>query len=76
MTGIAPLNEVLAAGILNFSGWDLKRPLIDPMCGSGTFLCEALMLARNIPPTIKRKSFGFMNHKDYDHGLWEKLKAK
>jgi putative N6-adenine-specific DNA methylase len=76
MTGVAPLNEVLAAGILNFSGWDLKRPLMDPMCGSGTFLCEALMLARNIPPTIKRKSFGFMNHKDYDHSLWGKLKAK
>jgi len=76
MTGVAPLNEVLAAGIINFSGWDLKRPLMDPMCGSGTFLCEALMLARNIPPTIKRKSFGFMNHKDYDHSLWGKLKAK
>lgn len=76
MTGVAPLNEVLAAGIIKFSGWDLKRPLIDPMCGSGTFICEALMIAKNIPPTIKRKSFGFMNHKDYNHNLWEKLKAK
>lgn len=76
MTGAAPLNEVLAAGIIKFSGWDLKRPLIDPMCGSGTFICEALMIAKNIPPSIKRKSFGFMNHKDYNHNLWEKLKAK
>ena len=57
MTGVAPLNEVLAAGIIKFCGWDLKRPLIDPMCGSGTFICEALMIAKNIPPTIKRKSW-------------------
>ena len=45
------------------------------MCGSGTFICEALMIAKNIPPTIKRKSFGFMNHKDYNHNSG-KIKAK
>ena len=74
ITGVAPLNEVLAAGILKFSGWDMKRPILDPMCGSGTFLCEALMMAKNLPPTIKRIAFGFMNHKNYDHKLWIKLK--
>ena len=63
MTGVAPLNEVLAAGIIKFSGWDLKRPLVDPMCGSGTFICEALMIAKNIPPSIKRKSFYYVSFK-------------
>ena len=76
MTGVAPLNEVLAAGIIKFSGWDFKRPLIDPMCGSGTFLCEALMIAKNIPPSIERKNFGFTKHKNYDHALWTTIKNK
>ena len=52
----------------------MKRPILDPMCGSGTFLCEALMMAKNLPPTIKRIAFGFMNHKNYDHKLWTKLR--
>ena len=74
ITGVAPLNEVLAAGILKFSGWSSETPLIDPMCGSGTFICEALMMAKNMPPSIRRDRFGFMNHKDYDHHLWLKIK--
>ena len=74
ITGMAPLNEVLAAGILTFSGWDKKRTLIDPMCGSGTFLCEALMMAKDIAPGLNRELFGFAKHQNYDHGLWTKLK--
>ena len=74
ITGVAPLNEVLAAGILKFSGWSSETPLIDPMCGSGTFICEALMMAKNMPPSIRRDRFGFMNHKDYDHHLWLEIK--
>lgn len=76
ITGPAPLNEVLAAGILNFSDWDKKRTLVDPMCGSGTFLCEALMLAKNIAPGINREMFGFAKHQDYNHKLWQQLKEE
>lgn len=76
ITGVAPLNEVLASGILKFSGWNFEIPLLDPMCGSGTFICEALMMAKNIPPSINRERFGFMNHKEYDHNLWIDIKEK
>ena len=76
ITGVAPLNEVLAAGILTFSDWDIKTPLIDPMCGSGTFLCEALIQAKQIAPGLMRSVFGFIKHQSYDHELWEKLKKE
>ena len=76
ITGIAPLNEVLAAGILTFSDWDIQTPLIDPMCGSGTFLCEALIQAKQIAPGLMRSVFGFIKHQSYDHELWEKLKKE
>jgi putative N6-adenine-specific DNA methylase len=69
----APLNEVLAAGMVLLSGWDKKMPLIDPMCGSGTILMEAVMYARNYPPGLHKKSFGFMTWKDYDESLWNKV---
>ncbi len=69
----APLNEVLAAGIVLLSGWDAKSPLIDPMCGSGTILIEAALLAKNIPPGFERNDFGFMNWNDFDEGLWGKI---
>ncbi|MDZ7739849.1 MAG: THUMP domain-containing protein [Bacteroidales bacterium] len=69
----APLNEVLAAGIIMKSGWDMMSPLLDPMCGSGTLAIEAAMMARCIPPGQKRKFFGFMNWPDYDHGLFKKV---
>ncbi len=66
----APINEVLAAGLIALSGWDKKTPLIDPMCGSGTIPIEAAMRAANIPTGIIRKKYGFMNWKNYDKDLW------
>ncbi|MCB9203201.1 MAG: class I SAM-dependent RNA methyltransferase [Flavobacteriales bacterium] len=72
--GEAPLNEVLAAGILKLAGWNGKDNLLDPMCGSGTFLIEAVMIAANLPPQLFRKDFGFQNWKDYDDDLFEKIK--
>ena len=69
----APLNEVLAAGMVMLSGWNKKQPLIDPMCGSGTILMEAVMYARNYPPGLNKKNFGFMGWKDYDEALWNKV---
>ena len=69
--GPAPLNEVLAAGLVLLSGWDKKSNLLDPMCGSGTILTEATFCAYNIPACIHRKYFGFMGWKDYDEKLWE-----
>ncbi|WP_066831480.1 THUMP domain-containing class I SAM-dependent RNA methyltransferase [Rufibacter ruber] len=72
-TNVAPLNEVLAAGILLLSGWDKKTALYDPMCGSGTFLTEAAMLAHNIAPGVYRKDFGFMRWPDYDEAMFHKV---
>lgn len=59
----APINEVLAAGLLKLSGWDGTRDFLDPMCGSGTIAIEAAMLARNIAPGTTRKNFAFQNWK-------------
>jgi putative N6-adenine-specific DNA methylase len=53
----APLNEVLAAGLIMLSGWDKKTNFLDPMCGSGTFLIEAAMISRNIPPGYYRQKY-------------------
>lgn len=75
-TGLAPINEVLAAGLILLSGWDLKKPLLDPMCGSGTILIEAAMLASGTPPGYFRPEFGFFRWKDFDPDLWEKVKAE
>ena len=72
----APLNEVLAAGIVMISGWDMRSPLLDPMCGSGTIAIEAALMARNIPPGKFRSFFGFMNWPDYDHELFIKVGRK
>ena len=69
----APLNEVLAAGMLKLADWNKDIPLIDPMCGSGTFLIEAAMIATNTPPGIKRKQYVFMKWEDFDKELWEKI---
>lgn len=68
--GDAPLNEVLAAGILKLAGWDLKQDFLDPMCGSGTFPIEAMMMAAQVSPQVMRKNFGFRNWADYNHKLW------
>ncbi|WP_430810171.1 MULTISPECIES: THUMP domain-containing class I SAM-dependent RNA methyltransferase [unclassified Carboxylicivirga] len=69
----APLNEVLAAGMLKIAKWHKDIPLIDPMCGTGTILMEAAMMACDMPPAYKRKHFGFMSWADYDKALWEKI---
>ncbi len=69
----APVKENLAAGLIKLSGWDQNSPLIDLMCGSGTFLIEAAMMALNIAPGIHRKRFGFMNLQNYDKAAWEKV---
>jgi putative N6-adenine-specific DNA methylase len=74
-TGAAPINEVLAAGLVQLSGWDPAKPLYDPMCGSGTLLIEAAMLAKNIPAGYFRKEFGFMRWKNFDQTLWETIKS-
>ncbi|TKD57504.1 class I SAM-dependent RNA methyltransferase [Flavobacterium sp. ASW18X] len=68
-TNIAPINEVLAAGLLLQSGWDGLTDMLDPMCGSGTFLIEAAMIACNIPANINRTSYAFENWMDYDEEL-------
>ncbi len=69
----APINEVLAAGIILKSGWKGDCPLVDPMCGSGTFLVEAALIAANINPGIYRKSFAFEQWSDFDEELFDRL---
>lgn len=69
-TGPAPINEVLAAGMVALSGWDPRKPLVDPMCGSGTIAIEAGLYACNIPPGLFRKGFGFQQWNDYDEDLY------
>lgn len=69
----APINEVLAAGILLKAGYNGDRPLVDPMCGSGTFLIEAALIAANINPGVYRKNFAFEQWKDFDEELFESL---
>ncbi len=72
-TNIAPINEVLAAGLLLLSGWDGQSDFLDPMCGSGTLLTEAAMIACNIPANINRKEFAFEKWHDFDADLFEKI---
>ncbi len=72
--GDAPLNEVLAAGMVMLSKWDAQTGLVDLMCGSGTILVEAALLAKNIAPGIFRTEFGFERWKDFDEDLWTKLR--
>jgi len=72
----APMQETVAAAIIAFSEWDGSVPLYDPMCGSGTLLCEALMHYCRIPSGIFRRSFGFEFLPDYDNSLWTKAKKE
>lgn len=72
-TGKAPMNEVLAAGLIQLSGWERHQRLIDPMCGSGTILIEAAMAAANIPAGFFRPFFGFTKWKNFDEDLWTKI---
>ena len=69
----APLNEVLAAGIILMTGWRGEKDFIDPMCGSGTFPIEAALIARNIAPGIFRKEFAFERWADFDQELFERI---
>jgi len=73
-TGEAPLRENLAAGIVRLSGWDGVEPLLDPMCGSGTLVIEAAMIALDIAPG-GRRSFGFERLKNFDRAAWDNIKA-
>lgn len=69
----APINEVLAAGIIMKTGWRGDSNFVDPMCGSGTFLIEAALIARNVNPGIFRKNFAFEKWDDFDPDLFERL---
>jgi putative N6-adenine-specific DNA methylase len=71
--GPAPLNEVLAAGLIKLSGWNSTLPLVDFMCGSGTIPVEAAMMALNIPPGDLRSDYGFRKWKDFDARLFEEI---
>ena len=69
----APLKEIVAAGILRLSGWQPGTPLLDPMCGSGTFLVEAAQIALNIAPGSGGRSFGFQRLKNFRLEIWKDL---
>lgn len=70
----APLNEALAAGLVQLSGWEPTQALIDPMCGSGTLAIEACWHAVRRPPGLTRRHFGFMGWPDFDIKLWTALR--
>lgn len=72
-TNIAPINEVLAAGLLLLSGWKGQSHFLDPMCGSGTMLIEAAMIACNMPANLNRREFAFEKWLDWDMDLFEKI---
>ncbi|MEI3444311.1 MAG: THUMP domain-containing protein [Bacteroides thetaiotaomicron] len=69
----APLNEVLAAGMLLMTGWRGECDLIDPMCGSGTIPIEAALIARNIAPGVFRKGFAFEKWVDFDSEMFDEI---
>ena len=71
---IAPLNEALAAGLLLQSGWNPLTPLVDPLCGSGTFCVEAAWIALNRAPGLTRKWFAFQGWIDFDRPLWNAIR--
>lgn len=74
--GEAPMNEVLAAGLLRLAKWDKKSPLIDPMCGSGTLAIEAALLAADIPSMVERQHYAFKNFKSFDPEAWGKVQSE
>lgn len=71
--GEAPLNEVVAAGLIRMTGWDRKSTFMDPFCGSGTLLIEAALLATGIPSNIERQHYAFKNFANFDAKLWEEI---
>ena len=74
--GEAPLKEHLAAALLIRSGWQPTQPLFDPFCGSGTLLIEAVLMARNLAPGLKRVAFAFEKYANFDMSLWSSMRAK
>ena len=70
---VAPINEVLASGMLQLAGWDGKGNFLDPMCGSGTLLIEAAMIAMDLPAQTFRRHFAFQNWKNYDAELFKTI---
>ena len=75
-TVAAPMQETVAAAIIRFSEWDGSVPLYDPLCGSGTLLCEALMAHSNIPAGVFRNRFGFESLPDFDGAVWKQVKKE
>ena len=69
----APLNEVMAAGIIKLTGWKGDCDFIDPMCGSGTLPIEAALIAKNMAPGIFRQDYAFMHWRDFDDDLWQAI---
>lgn len=74
LQGDAPLNEVLAAGMILLSGWKGDTDFVDPMCGSGTLPIEAALIAKNIPPGKFRKEYAFMNWHEFDSSLFSQIR--
>jgi putative N6-adenine-specific DNA methylase len=72
----APMQETVAAAIIRFSEWNGSVPLYDPLCGSGTLLCEALMRYSNIPAGVFRNRFGFESLPDFDSAVWKQVKKE
>jgi len=72
----APMQETVAASIIELSQWDGTKPLYDPMCGSGTLLCEALMKYSRVPAQVFRTQFGFERLPDFNADLWEQIKKE
>lgn len=71
--GLAPLNEVVAAGLIRMSGWDKKSTFVDPFCGSGTILIEAALMAAGLPPQLERTHFAFKNFANFQPEIWEEI---
>ncbi len=71
--GEAPINEVVAAGLIRMTGWDKKTDLYDPFCGSGTILIEAGLMAANIPSNIERHHYAFKNFKNFQPEVWDEI---
>jgi putative N6-adenine-specific DNA methylase len=74
--GLAPLKESLAAALIQQTQWQGTLPLLDPMCGSGTLLIEACLLALNVAPGLFREQFGFQHWADFDPTLWQQCLAQ
>ena len=72
----APINEVLAAGLIKMSEWTPGEKFMDPMCGSGTLAIEAALIAANLPPHHKNRRFGFEKWKDFDSAKYETIRKE